>query len=259
MLRDICNGLLVAFGMYSALPLPQVEWKENTMRYALAFLPFIGVIIGLCEYGWLYLAHWLNLTGILYAAGAVLVPIILTGGIHLDGFTDTCDALCSYGNRQKRLEILKDPHIGAFGVLWLIVLLLAQFGLFAQLYETSQFIGLLLAGYMLARAFGGSMIVTRKCAKDSGLARMFADHADKKIVSRIMYVWMAASLVLLLFINPFVGTAAFAINFLFFKYYIHHCEKIFGGITGDLCGMCITVCELLTLLAAVIGGICGRI
>ena len=134
-MSDIWSGLLVAFGLYSALPLPQVEWKKNTMRFALIFLPLIGVLVGLCQLGWLWLAQVWKLNAMLYAAGAVLVPVVLTGGIHLDGFTDTCDALCSYGDREKRLNILKDPHVGAFGVLWLLMLLLVQFGLFAQLYD----------------------------------------------------------------------------------------------------------------------------
>lgn len=257
-MRNIWNGLLVAFGMYSALPLPQVEWKKHTMRYALGFLPLIGIIVGLAEVGWLYLARWIGLTGVLYAAGAVAIPIVLTGGIHLDGFTDTCDALCSYGDREKRLEILKDPHIGAFGVMWLIVLLLVQFGLFAQLYEQPKFAVLLLAGYALARAFGGNMIVTQKCAKDSGLAHLFAENTDKKQVSYIMAGWIAACVFLLLRLGGLFGLLAFLLVLLYFVYHVRKCYKVFGGITGDLCGMCITVCETLTLLMAVIGGLCMR-
>ena len=56
-MSDIWSGLLVAFGLYSALPLPQVEWKKNTMRFALIFLPLIGVLVGLCQLGWLWLAQ----------------------------------------------------------------------------------------------------------------------------------------------------------------------------------------------------------
>lgn len=257
-MRDILNGLLVAFGLYSALPLPQVEWKKNTMRYALGFLPLIGVIVGLAEFGWLHLAQWIGLTGMLYAAGAVAIPIVLTGGIHMDGFTDTCDALCSYGDREKRLEILKDPHIGAFGVMWLIVLLLVQLGLFVQLYETPRFAVLVLAGYPLARAFGGNMIVTQKCAKDSGLAHLFAENADKKQVSYIMAGWIAACVCFQLCLGGLLGLFVFLLVLLYFVYHIRKCYKVFGGITGDLCGMCITVCETLTLLVAVIGGLCLR-
>ena len=56
MIGELFGGLLVAFGLYSALPLPQIEWKRSTMRYALGFLPLIGVLGGACEYGWLLLA-----------------------------------------------------------------------------------------------------------------------------------------------------------------------------------------------------------
>ena len=106
MIGELFGGLLVAFGLYSALPLPQIEWKRSTMRYALGFLPLIGVLVGACEYGWLLLAGKLALSSLLYAAGAVLIPVVITGGIHLDGFVDNCDALCSYGDREMRLEIL---------------------------------------------------------------------------------------------------------------------------------------------------------
>ena len=257
-MRDIFSGLLVAFGLYSALPLPQVEWKKSTMRYALGFFPLVGVLVGLAEFGWLYVAKWVGLTGLLYAVGAVAIPMGLTGGIHLDGFTDTCDALCSYGDREKRLAILKDPHVGAFGVMWLVVLLLIQVGLFAQLYETPQLAALLISGYALARAFGGNMIVTQTCAKDSGLARMFADNADKKRVSYIMAGWIAGCVFWMLQYGRLFGLVAFVLILLFFVYYIRKCYNIFGGITGDLCGMCITLCETLILLTAVVGGLCMR-
>lgn len=49
------------------------------------------------------------------------MPLLVTGGIHIDGFSDTMDALSSHAERQKKLEIMDDPHIGAFGVRWIIV------------------------------------------------------------------------------------------------------------------------------------------
>lgn len=257
-LQDSFSGFLVAFGMYSALPLPQVEWKKNTMRYALGFLPLIGILVGSCEYGWLLLARHIQLSTMLYAAIAVLLPVALTGGIHLDGFVDTCDALCSYGDREKRLAILKDPHVGAFGILWIVVLLMVQFGLFAQLYEVPQLAPMLLAGYTMARAFGGNMIVTQTCAKNSGLARMFADQADKKQVSYVMIGWIIACIFWLLVIGKAFGAAAFVLVLLYVIWHMRLCHKHFGGITGDLCGMCITIGETLVLVVTVLGGLVLR-
>lgn len=194
----------------------------------------------------------------LYAAGAVLVPIALTGGIHLDGFVDTCDALCSYGDREKRLNILKDPHVGAFGVLWLIVLLIGQFGLFAQLYDAPACGVLLGVGYALARVFGGYMIVSQKCAKDSGLAHMFADGADKRAVAVVMYGWMLVCAAALVLAGGWFGALTAALMVIFFVWHIGRCKRTFGGITGDLCGMCITVCETIALVTAAIGGLLLR-
>lgn len=257
-MREIGNGLLVAFGLYSALPMPQVEWKKNTMRLALCFLPLIGLLIGLGQLGWLRLALWLRLSPILYAAGAVLLPVALTGGIHLDGFADTCDALCSFGDREKRLEILKDPHIGAFGVLWLLVLLLVQFGLFAQLYDVPDCAMLCSAGYVLARALGGYLVVGQPCAKKSGLAHLFAENAEKRTVVRVMGIWTAACAAGLAVCGKWFGVLTAAAVLCWFVYHTRRCRAVFGGVTGDLCGMCITVSEMLALAGAVIGGLCLR-
>lgn len=258
MIKELFGGLLVAFGLYSALPLPQIEWKDNTMRYALSFLPLIGLLVGVCEYGWLLLAGKLALSSLLYAAGAVLIPVVITGGIHLDGFVDTCDALCSYGDKEKRLEILKDPHVGAFAILWIGVLLMVQLGMFAQVYETPASAKLFCLGYAGARALGGGMIVTQPCAKNSGLAHIFADSADKKTVSHVMLVWELVLAVLTVVLAKGIGVLAIAAYAGFYCFHIRMCRRNFGGITGDLCGMCITVCETLLLLCVVIGGIILR-
>ena len=91
--------------MFSALPMPQFDWNEKNMRYALCAFPLVGVVCG---------ALWcvcgvLPLPAVARAAGFCLVPVWVTGGIHLDGYADTCDALSSYGDTAKKLEILKDP------------------------------------------------------------------------------------------------------------------------------------------------------
>ena len=105
--------IAVAFAMFSALPMPQFDWNEKNMRYALCAFPLVGVVCG---------ALWcvcgvLPLPAAARAAGFCLVPVWVTGGIHLDGYADTCDALSSYGDTAKKLEILKDPHCGAFAVI----------------------------------------------------------------------------------------------------------------------------------------------
>ena len=119
-MKSVISGLLVALSMYSAIPVPQVNWEKQTMRWALGFLPLIGVLIGAIEWFWFAFCVHFGAAGVFYAVIAALIPLAVSGGIHLDGLCDTCDALCSFGDREKRLAILKDPHVGAFGPLWLM-------------------------------------------------------------------------------------------------------------------------------------------
>ena len=105
--------IAVAFAMFSALPVPQFAWNQKNMRYAMCAFPLIGAVIG----GLWCLCGALPLPMPAKAAGFCLIPVWVTGGIHLDGYADTCDALSSYGDREKKLEILKDPHCGAFAVI----------------------------------------------------------------------------------------------------------------------------------------------
>ena len=102
----VLQTIAVAFAMFSALPVPQFEWNEKNMRYAMCAFPLIGLVCG----GLWCLCGVLPLPELTRAAAFCLVPVAVTGGIHLDGYADTSDALSSYGDREKKLEILKDSH-----------------------------------------------------------------------------------------------------------------------------------------------------
>ena len=118
------KSCIVAFSMYSKIPMPQFEWKEEDMHYMLCFFPWVGAVIGVCIYLWNMLCAALSIGRTCYVLVAVAIPILVTGGFHVDGFMDTMDALHSYQSRERKLEILKDSHIGAFAVI-----MLAAYGL----------------------------------------------------------------------------------------------------------------------------------
>ena len=130
----VLETVCVAFAMFSALPVPHVDWNERNMRYAMAAFPLVGAVIGAlwCVCGLLPLPDMLK------AAGFCLIPVAATGGIHLDGFADTSDALSSYGDREKKLAILKDPHCGAFAVIRLCGYFVLYFALCACLRFTPR-------------------------------------------------------------------------------------------------------------------------
>ena len=225
------------------------------MRWALCFLPLIGGLVGFLEWGWLRLACALELTELLYAVTAALIPIAVTGGIHLDGLTDTCDALCSHADQAKKLEILKDPHVGAFGVMWQTACLLLTTALFSQIYANSSQLLILCLGYIAARALGGRAIVALPCAKNSGLAYIFADHADKTIVRRVLFLMWGLCCVAMIALRPICGAAFTVLSLVGMLVHRRICMRVFGGMTGDLAGFLITTTELLALAVAAIGGV----
>ena len=178
----VLQTIAVAFAMFSAIPVPQFDWNEKNMRYALCAFPLIGAVIG---------AVWcvcgvLPLPGLAKAAGFALVPVWVTGGIHLDGYADTCDALSSYGDRTKKLEILKDPHCGAFAVIRLCSYFLATFALCTCVRFTPRAGALWALALVLERALSGYAVAAFPMAKNTGLAHTFATAADKTAVRRVL-------------------------------------------------------------------------
>ena len=108
------SSLIIALSMYSVIPMPQVEWKEDNMRWSLGFLPVVGVVCTLLVGGWSALTLHFAASPVFFAALAVLLPIVIAGGFHMDGFLDAADGIFSRRDRETRLKIMKDPHCGPF-------------------------------------------------------------------------------------------------------------------------------------------------
>ena len=238
----VLQTIAVAFAMFSAIPVPQFDWNEKNMRYALCAFPLIGAVIG---------AAWcvcgvLPLPGLAKAAGFALVPVWVTGGIHLDGYADTCDALSSYGDRMKKLEILKDPHCGAFAVIRLCSYFLAYFALCTCVQFTPRAGALWALALVLERALSGYAVAAFPMAKNTGLAHTFATAADRKRVKNVLLVLV----VLLCAGMTALGGGALVLAALAVLWRYHAVSrKQFGGITGDLAGWFLQKAELWMLAA----------
>ena len=238
----LLQTIAVAFAMFSAVPMPQFDWNEKNMRYALCAFPLIGVVIGPL---WC-LCGALPLPGIVRTAGFCLVPVWVTGGIHLDGYADTCDALSSYGDRAKKLEILKDPHCGAFAVIRLCSYFLAYFALCGCVQFTPR-VGLLWTlALVLERALSGYAVAAFPMAKNTGLAHTFATAADRHTVRRVLAVLAAA---LGIALTALGGGALVLAVLVVLARYSHVAKKQFGGITGDLAGWFLQKAEIWMLAA----------
>ena len=239
---SIRNSFFIALSMYSRIPVPRVDWKKENMRYAMCFFPMIGVVIGAV----MYLAGWLldktSVGGLFRGVVFTLIPIIITGGIHMDGFMDTMDALGSWGDREKKLEILKDSHAGAFAILGMGCYLMWSVAVWSELpAEVLRVCGV---SFVLSRALSGFSVVTFPAARNSGLLKMFQDGAQKKVVRITMCLYVAAAVIMMAVMNARAMTGAVTGVMIAFLYYIVVSRKQFGGVTGDLAGFFLETAEL---------------
>ena len=239
---SIINSFFIALSMYSRIPVPRVDWEKENMRYAMCFFPMIGVVIGAV----MYLAGWLldktSVGGLSRGVVFTLIPIIITGGIHMDGFMDTMDALGSWGDREKKLEILKDSHAGAFAILGMGCYLMWSVAVWSELpAEVLRVCGV---SFVLSRALSGFSVVTFPAARNSGLLKMFQDGAQKKVVRITMCLYVAAAVIMMAVMNARAMTGAVTGVMIAFLYYIVVSRKQFGGVTGDLAGFFLETAEL---------------
>ena len=116
-MKILWNNFKVAFAMYSKIPMPAADWDKESMQYAMCFFPWVGLAVGILEFLFWKILEFLGAGSLFRAAVLVLIPVLVTGGIHLDGYLDTMDALSSWREKERRLEILKDSHAGAFAVI----------------------------------------------------------------------------------------------------------------------------------------------
>lgn len=237
--------------MYSKIPMPQFEWKEEDMQYMLCFFPWVGAVIGACLYLWNRFCAAFQVGRIAYVLFAVAIPILVTGGFHVDGFMDTMDALHSYQPRKRKLEILKDSHIGAFAVIMLAACGLIYVGAFSEIYDTKALL-IVCIGFALARCLSGIGVVTLPSARGDGMLFESASHAQGRIVKGTLLVQGVICMVGMLWISWKIGIAVVAAAFVSYYYYEYRSKKEFGGITGDTAGYFVVICETAMVVAAAI-------
>lgn len=244
------NSLIIAFSMYSRIPMPRTEWKEKNMKYALCFFPLIGGVLFGILYGCWYLCNLLGIGSGLRAVLFTVLPILVTGGIHMDGFMDVGDAMSSYQSKEKRLEIMKDSHIGAFAMMKACVYFLFYVGLASELKTRKQIVlfGII---FVLERAMSAICFSIFPSAKKDGLQKTFADAMSKKVVvgSSVMYLILSAAV--LLYVDLVSGLANLVMCLCLFLYFKRFTDKYFGGITGDLAGYYLQLQEILYLVVIV--------
>lgn len=245
-ITTVLKSVTVAFSMYSRIPMPRFRWETEDMRYHLCFFPWVGGVIGILEYLWFLGVARFEIGPAAATFIALSIPILVTGGFHLDGFMDTCDALSSWRTREERLQILSDPHIGAFSVIRLALFGLLYGAALSELTAESRI--LWMGTFFLARCLSGYTVVTLPKAKKTGLARTESDTASRRTTGFLLLLQGGLCIAWMLWRSPAAGGAVLAISLLGTLHYRRFSDRKFGGITGDLAGWFLCRMELAMAL-----------
>ncbi|TCP31257.1 cobalamin-5'-phosphate synthase [Scopulibacillus darangshiensis] len=241
-LRESVDGLLLALQFFTIFPVSKdIDLDNGRLRWCIRVYPLIGLGFGLI----LALVLWLMqgytpFSSQIMALIILTLSIALTGGLHIDGWMDCSDAYFSFRDRNKRLEIMKDPHVGAFAVLSLLFMLAWRFLLIGEtIYDVKLTdLALIILIPFLSRTVMGYVMIFTEPAKKNGLASFF----KKAISARDSFFYLGYAIVLFilamlcsqhLVFQVVVLMAAAVIFGLAAHRFI---SKQFGGITGDTLG-----------------------
>lgn len=240
------NSMFIAFATYSRLPVPNVDWDSKYMKYSICYFPLVGVPIAVLEILAWYVSNAFGWAETFRSALMVAIPLIVTGGIHLDGYCDTSDAMNSYQPKEIKLEILKDSHIGAFALIKTITYIVLYFGAVSNLKDLKSvtIYGII---FCMERALSGLSVVNFKNARGDGMLYSFSSVAEKRVVNITMVCYLAVCVTLMGVLNWKSCIVNVALSVVIFAYYRKMSYKTFGGITGDLAGYFLQICELVLL------------
>ena len=244
------NALATAFSIYSIVPVRVKDWTEQGLRYAICCFPAVGLFVGGMEYLTFVILEALHAGSLLRGCILAVVPVAMTGGIHLDGFMDTCDAAGSYKSREEKLVIMSDPHVGAFAVIGAVCYMIASAGIFSEMTPAALPLAVLV--FVLSRALSGLAAGTFPKAKREGMLHSVTEGMPDRAVGILAVEAAAVSVLILIaagvqghFLAGIILLAASAVMYLI--YYLF-CLGTFGGTTGDLAGWFLQMTELVLLL-----------
>ena len=238
-MKSLWNSFKAAFAMFSKIPMPMVDWKKENIKYMMCFFPFVGTAIGILT--WLaggILGVHAALEPFFLAVILTVIPVFITGGIHVDGLLDTSDALSSWQERTRRLEILKDSHAGAFAIITACVYFILWLGAWDQLLGNYNGIG----------------VITFPKARTDGTVAEFSRNASEIAVRNVLITMFVILAALMIWVDPVLGVLAAVSALLVFWWYHYMALKYFGGTTGDLSGFFLCICEVVMALVLALGG-----
>ena len=233
--------------------MPRFVWKEEDQSHAIAYLPAVGIVLAGLLYALIRLDAILQLPVFVMSMLLLFLPLLVTGGFHLDGYLDVKDALSAYADRKKSLEILKDPHIGAFAVVSFAKTALLFAGAVylltdhARQQEDRKSLCLFALLFILSRVGCGITSVLLKSSKPDGMLQneVSKNHTPDLILLILQGV---AAFAVMLALSRILALACATGLFAWSVFYRYQCERRFGGVSGDTAGYYVVVSELVMVV-----------
>ncbi len=214
------------------------------------FFPLVGLLIGLMLVGVDRLFSFLLPP---FAVNAILFVslVVITGGLHLDGFMDTCDGVFSGRDRSRSLEIMRDSRVGAFGVLGAVCLAVLKIAFLNALHGDTRLPALILFPTLGRWGMVWAITLFPYARSTPGLGKSFTEHARKRYIVLASLPVFAAVIPLFLWRSILILIAAWLATWLLGKSFSHK----LGGLTGDTYGAICEITETLSLMVITVHNI----
>lgn len=253
-MKTVFNSFLIAIAMYSRVPMPKLAENQKHMKYALCFVPVVGAVIGALMYLWGRICMACGFGQVCFALVGIVIPMIVTGGIHLGGMMNTVDALYCGEKREKKLELLRDPHVGPSAVTALAGYCFLYGAGLTQIWKKDHLL-LLALSFIISRCLSGLSMVCFRTARKEGFFYTAVSAAQKQTVRVVLVLLLGGCFICLILISPVIGAVTALAAMWVWTYYYYMSKNQFGGITGELAGYFVCLCELSSVL---IIGFMGR-
>ena len=237
-MKTYFHAFAMCQSMFCSIPFPGNIWDEKARDKMLLFLPIVGLEIGAIWALLAWLSHVLNLPVLVKGLILSVYPYLVTGFIHLDGYMDVTDAVKSYRSLERRREILKDSHVGAFSVIGIALLLLAQFAFMASAKENAD-LRILVFVPAVSRCCSALAVTVLKSMNTSQYADQKKPKSHIVMLMTMTAVFVAAGFLL-------CGHYGFVLLGCLagFGVALRKAYKSLEGMNGDISGYSLSVAEL---------------